>query len=72
MTAWCCASQSPYENFINNQGLVIRKDWLNEFGMEVPKTFDELYDYLQKAKSEKNALFELNSTDGLVLDLPTA
>lgn len=50
-------------------GPVIRKDWLNEFGMEVPKTFDELYDYLQKAKSEKNALFELNSTDGLVLDL---
>lgn len=50
-------------------GPVIRKDWLNEFGMDTPQTYDELYDYLQKAKSEKNALFELSSTDGLVLDL---
>ena len=50
-------------------GPVLRKDWLDEFGMEIPKTFDELYDYLQKAKSEKNALFEVSSTDGLVLDL---
>ncbi len=50
-------------------GPVLRKDWLDEFGMDTHKTFDDLYDYLQRAKSEKNALFEVSSTDGLVLDL---
>ena len=50
-------------------GPVIRKDWLNEFGMEVPETYDALYDYLKKSLDDKGAIFELTTTDGLCLDL---
>ena len=35
-----------YDSFVNNQGLVIRKDWLEDLGMEVPTTYDELHDVL--------------------------
>lgn len=38
--------QTPYENFINNQGLAIRADWLEELGMEKPTTYEEIYDVL--------------------------
>ena len=38
--------QSPYENFINNQGMVIRKDWLEEQNLAVPTTYDEMYEVL--------------------------
>lgn len=40
------AFQSPYENFINNQGLAIRADWLEELGMDKPSTYDEMTDVL--------------------------
>ena len=40
------AFESPYENFINNQGLAIRSDWLEELGLEAPTTYDEIYDVL--------------------------
>lgn len=35
-----------YESFVNNQGLVVRKDWLEEVGMDVPETYEELHDVL--------------------------
>lgn len=35
-----------YENFVNNQGIVIRKDWLEELNLQVPETYDELHDLL--------------------------
>ena len=41
-----------YDSFINNQGLVIRKDWLEEVGMEVPETYDELHDVLTAFKDK--------------------
>jgi len=50
-------------------GNVIRKDWLDEFGMEMPKTFDDLYDYLDKSYQEKGAIFEVTNSDGMVGDL---
>ena len=50
-------------------GPVIRKDWLDEFGMEVPRTYDELYDYLKKSYDEKGAIYEVPTTDGLFFDL---
>ena len=50
-------------------GPVIRQDWLREFGMEVPRTYDELYDYLKKSYDEKGAIYEDPSTDGLFFDL---
>jgi putative aldouronate transport system substrate-binding protein len=40
------AFMSPYDSFTNNQGLVIRKDWLEELGLDVPTTYDEMYDTL--------------------------
>ena len=50
-------------------GPVIRQDWLREFGMEVPRTYDELYDYLKKSYDEKGAIYEAPTTDGLFFDL---
>lgn len=38
---------SPYENFVQNQGLVIRKDWLEEQGLEVPTTYDQMFETLK-------------------------
>ena len=36
-------------------GPIIREDWLNELGMEVPATYDEYYEVLKAFKSEYNA-----------------
>lgn len=41
-----------YDSFINNQGLVVRKDWLEECGLEVPETYEELHEVLVKFKEE--------------------
>ncbi len=45
---------SPYENFINNQGLVVRTDWLEEQGFDIPTTYDELTEVLLAFKSAYN------------------
>ena len=50
-------------------GPVLRQDWLKEFGMDMPTTFDELYTYLDNSKTQKNAIFEMASTDGMAVDL---
>ena len=44
-----------YDSFINNQGLVIRKDWLEDLGLSVPETYEELHNALLAFKSEKGA-----------------
>ena len=31
------AYRSPYDNFVQNQGMVVRKDWLEEQGLSVPE-----------------------------------
>lgn len=36
-------------------GPMIRKDWLDELGLEVPETYDELHDVLKAFKDEKGA-----------------
>lgn len=38
--------QSPYDNFVQNQGMVIRSDWLEELNLDVPTTYDEMFDTL--------------------------
>ena len=43
-----------YDTFINNQGLVLRKDWLEECGLDVPETYDELHDVLNAFKDKYN------------------
>ena len=50
-------------------GPVLRKDWLDEFGMEMPTSLDELYAYLEKSYQEKGAIYELGATDGLTGDI---
>ena len=39
--------QSPYENFVQNQGLVIRKDWLEEQNLELPTTYEQMFETLK-------------------------
>ena len=41
------------ENLMNTMGLMLRKDWLDELGMEVPTTIDEWHDVLTAFKNEK-------------------
>ena len=41
------------ENLMNTIGLMVRKDWLDELGMEVPTTIDEWHDVLTVFKNEK-------------------
>ena len=43
-----------YDSFINNQGLVLRKDWLEECDLDVPETYDELHDVLKAFKDKYN------------------
>lgn len=50
-------------------GPVLRQDWLDEFQMEMPKSLDDLYAYLEKSYDEKGAIFEVGSTTGLVGDI---
>lgn len=38
--------QSPYDNFVQNQGMVIRSDWLEELELDVPTTYSEMFDVL--------------------------
>ena len=50
-------------------GPILRSDWLEDFGMDMPTTYDELYDYLEAAYNEKGAIFEVTNTDGIIADL---
>ena len=50
-------------------GPVLRGDWLDAWGMEMPKSYDDLYAYLEKANTEKGAIYEVGTTDGMVGDL---
>ena len=36
-------------------GPVLRKDWLDEFGLDLPETMDDWYEFLTMAKNEKDA-----------------
>ena len=42
-------------NVLVNQGCEIRKDWLDDLGLEIPKTYDELHEVLTAFKNEKGA-----------------
>ena len=46
--------QSPYENFVQNQGLVIRKDWLEEQGLDIPTTYDQMTETLKVFRDAYN------------------
>lgn len=42
-----------YNEAINNEGAMVRKDWLDELGLEVPTTFDALTEVMTAIQSEK-------------------
>lgn len=46
--------QSPYENFVQNQGLVIRKDWLEEQNLELPTTYEQMFETLKTFRDAYN------------------
>lgn len=50
-------------------GPVLRQDWLDAFGMEMPKTYDELYTYIEKANQEYGAVFEMTASNGIMAEL---
>ncbi len=50
-------------------GPVLRQDWLNDFGMDMPKTFDDLYSYIENANTEYGAIFEFTSSTGIMAEL---
>lgn len=42
-----------------NQGLIVRKDWLDELGLEEPETMDDWENMLTEFKTKKNAPYPL-------------
>lgn len=42
---------APYEQYRANQGMVVRKDWLEEQNLEVPETYDEMGAVLEAFQS---------------------
>ena len=56
-----------YDSFINNQGLVVRKDWLEDLGLDVPETYEELHDALAAFKSEKGASTPIYMTNNCTI-----
>lgn len=43
----------------DTNGCILRYDWLEDWGMDVPSSFDQLHEYLLKAKDEYGAVSEL-------------
>lgn len=41
-----------YETLPDNDGIILRGDWLEELNMDIPVTYDELHDVLYAMKSE--------------------
>lgn len=41
---------APYEQYRANQGMVIRKDWLEEQGLDVPETYSQMTETLKTFK----------------------
>lgn len=44
--------KSFYDEYKCNNGLVIRKDWLDKLGLDVPKTYDQMTEVLTAFKDE--------------------
>lgn len=42
-----------YDEAINNEGAMVRKDWLDQLGLEVPTTFDALTEAMTAIQTEK-------------------
>ncbi len=56
-----------YDSFINNQGLVVRKDWLEECGLKVPETYEELHNVLATFKDRYGCTTALYMTNNCTI-----
>ena len=55
-TWWDSDSLYDYDKYgLGDKGYLIRQDWLDDLGMDMPKTYDELHDVLTAFKDEKGA-----------------
>lgn len=55
-----------YETLPDNEGIILRGDWLEQLNMDIPTTYDDLHDVLSAMKSElgvSNALLILKHGD---------
>lgn len=57
------------ESLLTSAGMMLRKDWLDDLGLEVPNTPDELYDVLKAFKEEKGAEAPWSLTNWWLHDL---
>lgn len=56
-----------YDSFINNEGLVVRKDWLEECGLKVPETYEELHNVLATFKDRYGCTTALYMTNNCTI-----
>ncbi len=53
----------------NSYGLVIRQDWLDDLGLEVPTTADEFVEVLRAFRDEKGATSPLTGDAGIIASM---
>jgi putative aldouronate transport system substrate-binding protein len=63
-TGYMVAFPEIYEDVGDVSGYMIRQDYLDALGMDVPETYDELHDLLAASVAEYGATLELGSTGG--------
>lgn len=51
-----------------NSTLIVRQDWLDELGLQIPTTRDELYNVLKTIKEKKNVI-PLSGSGGVFLEI---
>lgn len=54
-----------------NEELIVRQDWLDELGLSIPTTVDELYNVLKTIKEKKNIIPLTGSKDSIYGDIAT-
>jgi putative aldouronate transport system substrate-binding protein len=52
-----------------DSSLIIRKDWLEELGLEIPTTRDELYNVLKTIKEKKSGVIPLTGYGGVYKEI---
>ena len=56
------------EKFRQNKGLLIRQDWLDELGLDVPRTYDQLTDVLKQFHDAYNTTCTITMNNSLIVD----
>ena len=56
------------EKLLVSRGIIIRQDWLDELGLEMPETLDEWHNVLTQFKEKKGVQSPLSYQDGMFKD----